>query len=60
VVVVEGEAAPNRVALAIIEAKGDQCDERRVEEEEDEKQPKPHLPHAVIFEGRPLAHLQIP
>ena len=54
VVVVEREAAPDDVALAVVEAEGDQRDERRVEEEEDAKQPEPHLPHAVIFEGGAL------
>ena len=50
VVVIEREAAPDGVALAVVEAEGDQRDERRVEEEEDAEQPEPHLPCAVIVE----------
>ena len=39
-VVFEREAAPNGVAFAVVEAEGDQRDERRIEEEEDGEQPE--------------------
>ena len=56
-VVIEREAAPDDVALAVVEAEGDQRDERRVKEEEHAEQPKAHLPGAIIFEGRaPFGH----
>ena len=49
-VVIEGEAAPDDVALAVVETEGDQRDERRVKEEEHGEQPEAHLPRAIIFE----------
>ena len=56
-VVFEGEAAPDDVALGVVEAEGDQRDERRIEEKEHAEQPKAHLPGAIIFEGgAPLGH----
>ena len=51
-VISEREAAPDGVALGVVEAEGDQRDQRRVEKEEHAEQPSPHLPHAIIFERR--------
>ena len=56
-VIIEREAAPDDVALGVVEAEGDQRDERRIKEEEHAEQPKAHLPGAIIFKGRaPQGH----
>ena len=58
-VIVEGEALPDDVAPAVVEAEGDQADDRRIEEDEDRGEPEPQPPAARVVErcpaGQPCA-----